>query len=99
MRQPIPGAAKQRQRITEIEAHCFAPAGNGSMNRALWISGQLTHYGSDRIGNRLVISGAANVIEQPAFSAAQNVKGIQREPDFRQTVILPQSVKTSPDRR
>lgn len=29
----------------------------------------------------------------PAFSAAQNVKGIQREPDFRQTVILPQSVK------
>lgn len=46
------------------------------MNRALWISGQLTHYGSDRIGNKsLVISGAANVIEQPGLQRCAECEG------------------------
>jgi len=71
MRQPILGTAQQRQRVAKIEAHRFAPACDGGVNRTIGISSQLPHHGGDGVSNRLIVRGVANVAEQATFGSVQ----------------------------
>jgi hypothetical protein len=93
VRKPVLRAAEQRERITDIEAHRLASAGDRHMKACGWIGRNPAQLLGNEVGNRAVIGVSKNIFERSSVRSRNDVNTILGECDFRQPIVFAQPVK------